>query len=91
MTDGYVIMQGDVFQRGGMSFLVDRSQSRKQWWTKTLELAMIFRKASAANIQCRKLHHNHPQVVPLSAALDFEAENIETSDHPFSSEALGQE
>ncbi len=85
----FVIMQEG--RQGTYLFLVDRRQTRSCWWSTELTSAMIFRKQSAADTQCRKLHFNHPQVIPLSAAHEYEMDNIFTGDHPFSSDALGQE
>lgn len=86
---GFVIMQEG--KQGTNLFLVDRSQTKSCWWSAELSSAMIFRKQSAADIQCRKLYYNNPQVIPLSVAHEYEMDNIFTEDHPFSSDALGQE
>ena len=39
-------------------FLVDRSKTKKKWWTGNLDNIMIFEKESAARFQIRKYRHN---------------------------------
>ena len=76
-------------------FLVDRKKTKKQWWTYDLALAMQFYKESAAKIQANKLMYKNPQVVNFDEAKNMESENnyivAILEEHPFSSEALGQE
>lgn len=87
----YVTTQG----RGGIRlFLVDRTKTKRHWWTTSLVTAMAFYKESAAQIQANKLHYKTPVVVNSNVAKILERENEEkeilNEVHPFSSEALGQ-
>ena len=88
----YVITEG----RNQLTlFLVDRTKTKKQWWTCDLALAMQFYKESAAKIQANKLRFKNPQVVNSNDAKRIENKNTHfaaiAEEHPFSSEALGQE
>lgn len=82
-------------------FLVDRTKVRKKWWTLKLNEAVKFRDKSQAEKQISKIYLNRPKIVTLEEALSISDKNkqIETlqdlersmySDHPFSSDALGQ-
>ncbi|MDD4972498.1 MAG: hypothetical protein PHT07_23960 [Paludibacter sp.] len=87
----YVITQG----RGNITlFLVDRHKTKRQWWCTDLSLAMAFDKYSAAQYSADRLRYKHPDVVDFETARELERENMHNevinSEHPFSSEALGQ-
>ncbi len=88
----YVTTQG----RNNLTlFLVDRRFTKKQWWTTDLSLAIEFRKRSAAEYSCKRLRYKDPCVVDSRTANQIAAENLhiecELDEHPFSSEALGQD
>jgi hypothetical protein len=76
-------------------FLVDRSVTRKKWWTTKLYEAMKFRKYSSAEYSLKKLKYKNPSIVGENEAKRIENENLhincEFDIHPFSSEALGQD
>lgn len=76
-------------------FLADRKKTRTQWWTSQLDLAMEFEKEESASVQLKKLRYNNPQVVNYENALEIYHSNqhhqIINEEHPFSSDALGQD
>lgn len=87
----YVTTQG----RGGLTlFLVDRTKTKKRWWSTSLYNAMAFVKESAAEYSAKNLRYKNPTVVDSRIAKMLESENDHkeaTNDiHPFSSEGLGQ-
>ncbi|CAD5377317.1 hypothetical protein OF001_U20244 [Pseudomonas sp. OF001] len=58
----------------GIQFLalVDRSRSRKQWWTSDdPSIAINYRSLSAARYAARRLHHNNARVVPFQSAVKW--------------------
>ena len=64
----YVITEG----RNQLTlFLVDRTKTKKQWWTHDLGLAMSFYKESTAKIQARKLKYKNPQVVNSDDSYEY--------------------
>lgn len=88
----YVITQG----RNNLTlFLVDRSRTKKHWWTTSLVDAMAFKKESAAEYSAKRLRYKNPCVVSYKEAIIIERENDFTNvmleEHPFSSDALGQD
>lgn len=88
----YVITES---RRNDMTlFLVDRTLTKRQWWTTEEHLAMRFNKKSAAEYSAKNLTFNTPEVITAAEAQEIfnrqEARNIEDEEHPFSSEALGQ-
>jgi len=88
----YVTTQG---RNNVTLFLVNRRITKKSWWTVDLIDAMEFNKHSAAIIQCNKLRYKSPCVVDSKEAHRLCGYNdhvmAEIGEHPFSSEALGQE
>ena len=82
-------------------FLVDRTKVQKKWWTLNLNEAVRFKDRSQAEKQVSKLHLNSPEVISMGEAFKISEKNREIellrdlersvySDHPFSSDALGQ-
>lgn len=84
----YLVIQ-DSRRNGKPLFLVDRRHTKSKWWTSVVDEAMWFKNESAALIQSRKLIFNNPGIITLKEAQEIEEEHFD--DHPFSSEALGQE
>ena len=76
-------------------FLVDRNKTKKHWWTMSLTKAMAFHSESAAETVISRLKYKNPRVVNHTEAIRLEHENDYNcaiiEEHPFSSEALGQE
>ena len=77
-------------------FLVDRSKIKNRWWTSDWTEAMQFYKESAAKIQASKLQKNNPRVITINQAILLTRENernfdYDSLEHPYSSEALGQD
>lgn len=76
-------------------FLADRTKTKSQWWCTDLSLAMAFIKRDAAEYSARRLRFKSPEVVSFAHAKQLERNNVyyeaENSEHPFSSEALGQD
>ena len=77
-------------------FLVDRSQIKGKWWSYNCNDAMRFHKKSAAEIQANKLRFKTPEVITYQEAKELSNRNeanydYEAQEHPFSSEALGQD
>ena len=86
----YVTTQG---RNNTTLFLIDRSLNKNKWWTASLPDAMAFKKESAAKYSARKLIYKSPEVVNYNEARILENRNDYNSsmtEHPFSSEALGQ-
>ena len=85
----YVVTQG----KNNMTlFLVDRKKNKKAWWTYNLFDAMEFIKERAADYSTNRLFYNNPRVINSAEAQKLENENdLNYSEHPFSSDALGQE
>ena len=88
----YIVMtQG---RKSMFLFLVDRTRIKSRWWSYSVSDAMQFRKESAAKIQARKLVYKSPEVISYSEACRLERlndMNYDYDEHPFSSEALGQD
>ena len=76
-------------------FLVDRNKTKKHWWTMSLINAMEFKNKSAAEYSAIRLRYKYPRVVNYKEAKLLENENDFTcailEEHPFSSDALGQD
>ena len=76
-------------------FLVDRNKTKKHWWTMSLTNAMVFNNESAAEYSAKRLRYKNPCVVDFKEAKRLEGENDFTcailEEHPFSSDALGQD
>ena len=77
-------------------FLVDRSKIKNRWWSTSWDGGMLFKSMEAAEIQARKLMYKEPEVVSLSTAKQLCRENernidYDSMEHPFSSDALGQD
>ena len=77
-------------------FLVNRNIIKNKWWSTYWTDSFIFKKQSAAQIQANKLRFKSPRVITVEKAMLLSAENdrnwnYELEEHPFSSEALGQE
>lgn len=76
-------------------FLIDRKQNKKHWWTTSLINAMAFNKKSAAEYSAKRLIYKSPCVVDCKEAKILEKENdficAMLEEHPFSSDALGQD
>jgi len=90
----YVVMTHG--RKGMFLFLVDRSKTKNQWWSYDWTDAMQFHKESAAKIQAGKLRFKEPKVITIDRAIELSKENdrnydYEVLEHPFSSEALGQD
>ncbi len=82
-------------------FLVNRTVVKNKWWTLKLSEAVKFRDRSQAEKQLSKIYLNNPEIVSIDEARLISEKNdrIELvrdlgrsaySDHPFSSEGLGQ-
>lgn len=83
-------------RKGMYLFLVDRRKTKKAWWTYDCDEAMRFEKKEAALTQARKLRYKSPEVISFETAKKLSKENdrrydYDALEHPFSSEALGQE
>lgn len=51
--------------------LVDRTKTKRKWWTATeVKLLIVFRDKAAADRHCRKYKHNNPRVVSYQEAFD---------------------
>lgn len=90
----YVVMTHG--RKGMFLFLVDRTKTKKRWWSYDWSDAMQFHKHSAAKIQSKKLRFKEPTVISINEAIRLSKENDRNYDydamgHPFSSEALGQD
>ena len=90
----YVVMTHG--RKGMFLFLVDRTKTKKQWWSYEWNDAMQFHKESAAQIQASKLRYKEPTVITINEAIRLSKENdknydYEAMEHPFSSDALGQD
>lgn len=77
-------------------FLVDRTKTKFKWWTYDWSEAMQFHKESAAMIQSNKLRYKNPTVITIDEAIRMSKLNdvnfdYKSQEHPFSSEALGQD
>jgi hypothetical protein len=88
----YVTTKG----RGNVTlFLVDRRIFKDRWWVTDRDSAMAFKKYSAAQAQANKLRYKDPQVMGEHEAKEVSIENLQreilNEEHPFSSEALGQD
>ena len=87
----------NVQGRGDISlFLVDRNKTRNRWWSSSLDQAIQFEYKEAAQHQANKYHFKSPEVVSWRLAKSLERENernidYDSMEHPFSSEALGQD
>lgn len=89
----YVVMTHG--RKGMFLFLVDRTKTKKRWWSYDWSDAMQFHKQSAAEIQSKKLRFKEPTVISINEAIRLSKENDRNYDygameHPFSSDALGQ-
>jgi len=73
-------------------FLIDRSQCKNKWWSEEVCLAMKFNKLSAAEIQASKIRYNNPRVIHLNEAKEIADDQFNPDDleHPYSTDALGQ-
>lgn len=60
--EGFLILANSRTKPGEMIALVDRTKCKTQWWTETVDKAIVFRLKSAAEVQCRKLKFNKPSV-----------------------------
>ena len=83
-------------RKGMFLFLVDRSRIKNRWWSYDWSDAMRFTKESAAKTQASKLRYKHPEVITTSKAIELSRMNernfdYDSLEHPFSSEALGQD
>ena len=86
----YVTTQG---RNNTTLFLIDRSFNKNKWWTTSLLDAMAFKKESAAKYSARNLVYKNPEVLNYNEAKILENRNDYNSsmtEHPFSSDALGQ-
>jgi len=77
-------------------FLVDRTKIKDRRWSYDWSDAIQFHKRSAADIQAQKLRYKSPTVITTDEAVKLSKENdrnydYESQEHPFSSEALGQD
>lgn len=62
--------------------LVDRSRSRRLWWTSDdWSIAINYRSRSAAEFAARRLHHNNARVVPFEAAMSMLREQAKEITH----------
>ena len=91
---GYVVLTKG--RNNMFLFLIDRTKTKKCWWSYDLHDVMIFHKHSAAQIQASKLKFKSPEVITIEEAKRLSAQNdrnypYEYYEHPFSSEALGQD
>ncbi len=51
----------------GVLALVDRSKSKRRWWTSDeAGIALQYRSLEAARFACRRLRRNEPRVVPFA-------------------------
>jgi len=75
-------------------FLVNRNVTKKKWWTIHLHDAIQFRKESAAEHSASHLRFGDCFVATYEEAQKLEKDNMHElamlDEHPFSSEALGQ-
>ena len=90
----YIVMT--TGKKGMYLFLVDRKKIKNRWWSIDWSDAMQFQKESAAIIQSKKLKHRSPEVISIKTAIKLSKENdinfdYESLEHPFSSDALGQD
>ena len=90
----YVVMTHG--RKGMFLFLVDRTKTKKAWWSYDWTDAIQFQKQTAAQIQANKLRFKEPTVITVNEAMRLSKENdrnfdYEGQEHPFSSEALGQD
>ena len=88
----YVVSDG---KNGVNLFLIDRNKSKSAWWTPDLYNAIAFNKSSAAEYSAKRLIYRNARVISELEAKELEKDNMhilaELDDHPFSSEALGQD
>lgn len=92
--DKYIVMTHG--RKGIFLFLVNRKITKNNWWTCSTVDAIQFNSIEAARNQANKLHYKSPTVITLNEAISLEKRNemnidYESMEHPFSSEALGQE
>lgn len=88
-TEEYVIKT--TGSRGQPVYMVDRRKNKNQWWTSHLESAKVFESLEAALNQVSKLKYNDPEVITMKEAKELSRDSFEYDEHPFSSDALGQE
>lgn len=64
----YIIVTKSRKFEGEFCFLVDRKKCQSQWWTSTIEKAMVFNKLSAAEWSLNRYQHNEPTIVTMQEA-----------------------
>ena len=67
----YVITQRSRRNSRVMPFmyLVDRTKTKRMWWSPDATFAMVFEKQSAAEYQARKYHYNNVKVKQITPAM----------------------
>lgn len=84
-----------VGRYGRIIFLVDRKKSKRMWWTKNLNYAMIFKKIDVARYSLNKLVYGELDIWSLSRAEnyveDYITYDVEDDFHPCDSYSLGQD
>lgn len=83
-------------RKGMFLFLVDRNKHKNKWWSYDWSDAIQFTSLDAANIQSSKYKYKSPSVITITEAIRLSKENdknydYEAFEHPFSSDALGQD
>lgn len=92
-TTFVIITQG---RKNMTLFLVNRAKIKDRWWSYDCFDAIKFFNLESAKTQAKKLRFKNPEVISFNTAKVLSSRNEQLYDydaleHPFSSEALGQE
>ena len=72
----YVITTKSRKDPGITLFLIDRTKTKKQWWSAELNNNTLYMRNKRAAVRiCTKLKHNNPQVISLEEARSIEKHN----------------